>query len=102
MSRHSNEGRFTATAMCRLTPFFGWQVSLASDFMWNWNAKEATASIGYDYILRQCRLRGRVDSEGKVAPQLPPHILKQNKSNKCSLLYGITRFLHMCPVRAAS
>ncbi len=42
------------------------QVSLASDFMWNWNAREATASFGYDYMLRQCRLRGRIDSEGKV------------------------------------
>lgn len=43
------------------------QVSLASDFMWNWNAREATASFGYDYMLRQCRLRGRIDSEGKVS-----------------------------------
>lgn len=41
-------------------------MSLASDFMWNWNAREATASFGYDYMLRQCRLRGRIDSEGKV------------------------------------
>ncbi len=42
------------------------QVSLASDFMWNLNAREATASFGYDYVLRQCRLRGRVDTDGKV------------------------------------
>ena len=42
------------------------QVSLATDFMWNWNAREATAAFGYDYILRQCRLRGRVDTDGKV------------------------------------
>jgi mitochondrial import receptor subunit TOM40 len=33
---------------------------LASDFMWNWNARQAQASVGYDYILRQSRLRGRV------------------------------------------
>lgn len=46
------------------------QVSLASDFMWNWNAREATASFGYDYMLRQCRLRGRIDSEGKVGTLL--------------------------------
>jgi mitochondrial import receptor subunit TOM40 len=46
------------------------KVSLASDFMWNWNAREATASFGYDYMLRQCRLRGRIDSEGKVAALL--------------------------------
>ena len=48
------------------------QVSLASDFMWNWKAREATASFGYDYMLRQCRLRGRIDSEGKVRHQGRP------------------------------
>jgi mitochondrial import receptor subunit TOM40 len=42
------------------------KVSLASDFMYNWNSREATASVGYDYILRQCRLRARVDSHGSV------------------------------------
>lgn len=31
---------------------------------------QATASVGYDYILRQCRLRGRVDSNGAVAAYL--------------------------------
>lgn len=38
------------------------QVSLASDFMWNLNSREANASFGYDYVLRQCRLRGRIDT----------------------------------------
>lgn len=38
------------------------QVSLASDFMYNINTRDATATFGYDYILRQCRLRGRIDS----------------------------------------
>ena len=38
------------------------QVSLASDFMWNLNSREANASFGYDYALRQCRLRGRIDT----------------------------------------
>ncbi len=38
------------------------KVSLASDFMWNLNSREASASFGYDYILRQCRLRGRIDT----------------------------------------
>ena len=42
------------------------QVSLATDFVWNLNSREATASFGYDYMLRQCRLRGRIDSDGKV------------------------------------
>ena len=40
---------------------------LASDFMWNWNAKQAQASVGYDYILRQSRLRGRIDNNGVVS-----------------------------------
>ena len=42
------------------------QVSLAADFLWNWNTREANAAFGYDYILRQCRLRGRIDTDGKV------------------------------------
>ena len=42
------------------------KVYLASELMWNWNQREATAAVGYDYILRQCRLRGRVDSQGVV------------------------------------
>ena len=42
------------------------KVYLASELMWNWNAREATAAFGYDYILRQCRLRGRVDSQGVI------------------------------------
>ncbi len=50
------------------------QVSLATDYMWNWNAREATAAFGYDYILRQCRLRGRVDTDGKVP--FRPNLLK--------------------------
>lgn len=40
------------------------KVSLASDLMYNYMSKEATASFGYDYILRQCRLRGKIDSNG--------------------------------------
>jgi hypothetical protein len=32
------------------------QVSLASDFLYNWNTKEATTTIGYDYLLRQVGL----------------------------------------------
>lgn len=43
------------------------KVSLASDFMWNLNSREASASFGYDYVLRQCRLRGRLDTDGKIA-----------------------------------
>nr|XP_023905383.1 mitochondrial import receptor subunit TOM40-1-like [Quercus suber]POF19764.1 mitochondrial import receptor subunit tom40-1 [Quercus suber] len=40
------------------------KVSLASDFMYNYMSRDVTASVGYDYILRQCRLRGKIDSNG--------------------------------------
>ena len=40
---------------------------LASDFMWNCNARQAQASVGYDYILRQSRLRGRIDNSGTIS-----------------------------------
>ncbi|XVE92963.1 hypothetical protein REPUB_Repub01dG0149200 [Reevesia pubescens] len=40
------------------------KVSLASDFMYNYMTRDVTASVGYDYILRQCRLRGKIDSNG--------------------------------------
>jgi len=42
------------------------QVTLATEFLWNWNSREANAVVGYDYILRQCRLRGRIDTDCKV------------------------------------
>ncbi|KAG1365558.1 mitochondrial import receptor subunit TOM40-1 [Cocos nucifera] len=43
------------------------KVSLASDFMYNHMTRDVTSSCGYDYILRQCRLRGKLDSNGCVA-----------------------------------
>ncbi|KAK8959647.1 Mitochondrial import receptor subunit TOM40-1 [Platanthera guangdongensis] len=43
------------------------KVSLASDFMYNQTTRDVTASFGYDYILRQCRLRGKIDSNGVVS-----------------------------------
>ncbi|PAN49892.1 hypothetical protein GQ55_9G493000 [Panicum hallii var. hallii] len=46
------------------------KVSLASDFMYNHMSKDVTASFGYDYLLRQCRLRGKIDSNGVVAAYL--------------------------------
>ncbi|XP_047311892.1 mitochondrial import receptor subunit TOM40-1-like [Impatiens glandulifera] len=46
------------------------KVSLASDFMYNYMSKDVTASFGYDYILRQCRLRGKIDSQGCIAAYL--------------------------------
>jgi len=50
------------------------KVSLATEFLWNWNSREAQASVGYDYFLRQCRLRGRVDSAGVVAAYLEERV----------------------------
>ncbi|RCV45024.1 hypothetical protein SEVIR_9G424100v4 [Setaria viridis] len=46
------------------------KVSLASDFMYNHMSKDVTTSFGYDYLLRQCRLRGKIDSNGVVAAYL--------------------------------
>lgn len=43
------------------------KVSLAADLMCNYLSRDVTASFGYDYILRQCRLRGKVDSNGVCA-----------------------------------
>uniref|UniRef100_A0A7S0N468 Mitochondrial import receptor subunit TOM40 n=1 Tax=Pyramimonas obovata TaxID=1411642 RepID=A0A7S0N468_9CHLO len=50
------------------------KVSLATEFLWNWNSREAQASVGYDYFLRQCRLRGRIDSAGVVAAYLEERV----------------------------
>ncbi|PWZ30385.1 Mitochondrial import receptor subunit TOM40-1, partial [Zea mays] len=41
-------------------------VSLASDFMYNQMKKVVTASFGYDYMMRQCRLRGKLDTNGVI------------------------------------
>eukprot|EP00271_Cylindrocystis_brebissonii_P011013 TRINITY_DN27662_c0_g1_i1.p1 TRINITY_DN27662_c0_g1~~TRINITY_DN27662_c0_g1_i1.p1 ORF type:complete len:337 (+),score=57.91 TRINITY_DN27662_c0_g1_i1:413-1423(+) len=46
------------------------KVSLATEMMYNHGSREATTSIGYDYMLRQCRLRGRVDTNGAVGALL--------------------------------
>ncbi len=67
----------TPTCVCivwseRLQPCL--QVTLASDFMWNWNTREPAASFGYDYMLRQCRLRGKVDTDGKVGAYLEERV----------------------------
>ncbi|KAL3531011.1 hypothetical protein ACH5RR_010333 [Cinchona calisaya] len=46
------------------------KVSLASEFMYNHMSRDVTASFGYDYILRHCRLRGKIDSNGCVGALL--------------------------------
>lgn len=50
------------------------KVSLVTDFTFNSNSREASAAFGYDYLLRQCRLRGRVDTEGKVGAFLEERV----------------------------
>ncbi|XP_077226428.1 mitochondrial import receptor subunit TOM40-1-like [Tasmannia lanceolata] len=46
------------------------KVSLATDLLYNHMTRDITTSVGYDYILRQCRLRGKFDSNGCVAAYL--------------------------------
>ncbi|XP_058078694.1 mitochondrial import receptor subunit TOM40-1-like [Magnolia sinica] len=43
------------------------KVSLATDLLYNHMTTDITTSVGYDYMLRQCRLRGKLDSNGCVA-----------------------------------
>ena len=66
----ANTGLVSLTFLQRVSD----KVSLVTDFMFNANSRESTASFGYDYILRQCRLRGRVDTEGKVAAFLEERV----------------------------
>ncbi|GJY47945.1 mitochondrial import receptor subunit TOM40-1-like protein [Tanacetum coccineum] len=40
------------------------KVSLATDLMYNYMSRDATASFGYDYMLCQCRLKRKIDSNG--------------------------------------
>ncbi|KAJ9527261.1 hypothetical protein QJQ45_025530 [Haematococcus lacustris] len=42
------------------------KVTLATDFLWQFATREATATLGYDATLRQCRLRGKIDTNGVV------------------------------------
>ncbi|KAI5006738.1 mitochondrial import receptor subunit TOM40-1-like [Hordeum vulgare subsp. vulgare] len=50
------------------------KVSLATDFMYNHMSKDVIASVGYDYIMRQSRLRGKVDTNGTVSALLEERI----------------------------
>lgn len=45
-------------------------MTIASELFYNWGNREATAAVGYDAILRQCRIRGKVDSNGVVSTYL--------------------------------
>lgn len=46
------------------------KITLAADLMWHWASREATATVGYDAILRQCRIRGKIDSNGTISTYL--------------------------------
>ncbi|AEE76317.1 unnamed protein product [Arabidopsis thaliana] len=46
------------------------KVSLATDFMYNYFSRDVTASVGYDYMLRQARVRGKIDSNGVASALL--------------------------------
>jgi mitochondrial import receptor subunit TOM40 len=52
----------------------GWnccrQVALAGELQWTLHQKAVTAVVGYDCMLRHCRLRGNVDSSGVVSQYL--------------------------------
>ena len=56
--------------MAPLLPLPLLQVTLASDLLWNTKSREVSATVGYDCMLRQCRLRGRVDTNGVVSQYL--------------------------------
>lgn len=43
------------------------RIMMVSDLLWQWPSREATATIGYDCVLRQARLQGRVDTNGVVS-----------------------------------
>nr|CAB3472847.1 unnamed protein product [Digitaria exilis] len=70
------------------------KVSLASDFMYNQMTKDVTASFGYDYILRQSRLRGKLDTNGVISALLEERLtpgftfqLSAEVSMRTSLFY---------------
>ncbi|KAJ0232185.1 Mitochondrial import receptor subunit TOM40-1 [Hirschfeldia incana] len=46
------------------------KVSLATDFVYNYFSRDVVASVGYDYILRQSRIRGKIDSNGVTSALL--------------------------------
>ncbi|KAF3548469.1 hypothetical protein DY000_02004626 [Brassica cretica] len=46
------------------------KVSLATDFAYNYLSRDVVASLGYDYILRQSRVRGKIDSNGVASALL--------------------------------
>lgn len=72
--RHTGE-RHVATLQVASTAILSAQyahrvtdkVTLATDLLWHWASREATATVGYDVSLRQARLQGKIDSAGVVS-----------------------------------
>eukprot|EP00798_Chlamydomonas_sp_ICE-L_P013142 gene13142-3464_t len=72
--RHSSD-KHVATAQIATTGILSLQyahkvnekITLATDFLLHMASREATATMGYDCMLRQCRLRGKVDTNGVVS-----------------------------------
>ncbi|MCO5575743.1 hypothetical protein L7F22_029546 [Adiantum nelumboides] len=46
------------------------KVAIATDFLYNSSTRESVCTLGYDYLFRHCRLRGRLDSNGCAAAYL--------------------------------
>ncbi|KAG2446248.1 hypothetical protein HXX76_000840 [Chlamydomonas incerta] len=46
------------------------KVTLAADFMWHMISRDVTATVGYDVVLRQCRIRGKADTNGVITTLL--------------------------------
>ncbi|MCO5560288.1 hypothetical protein L7F22_013900 [Adiantum nelumboides] len=46
------------------------KVGIATDFLYNSSTRESVCTLGYDYLFRHCRLRGRLDSNGCAAAYL--------------------------------
>ncbi|KAH9626226.1 hypothetical protein KSS87_000105 [Heliosperma pusillum] len=70
-ARYSNDkmvatGQVASTGMVALSYVqkASEKVSLATEFMYNYLSRDVTASVGYDAILRQARVRGKIDSNG--------------------------------------
>lgn len=45
----------------------GEKASLATDLMYNAHLREATTSIGYDYLFQRAHVRGKIDSNGVLS-----------------------------------
>ncbi|KAK9726816.1 hypothetical protein RND81_05G239100 [Saponaria officinalis] len=70
-ARYSNDkmvatGQVASTGMVALSYVqkASEKVSFATEFMYNYMSRDVTASVGYDAIFRQARVRGKLDSNG--------------------------------------